>query len=93
MKKSKFLRIFDLYFDITSGKPQLPDRPDVRIEMNSISWSLKISVYINGYVKDGFPDYVYCITDESSNDELDRAIMMLELCKQIVDISKKTFKK
>lgn len=92
MPKNKFLKIFELYYDITDGKPQIDSRPDVRIELNSISSSLKISVFINGYVRDTFPDYVYCLTNESSDDEFDRAISMLELCKDTVEISKKHFK-
>ena len=89
MPKDKFLKIFELYYDITGGKPQIDNRPDVRIEVNSISSSLRVSIFINGYIRDAFPDYVYCLTNESSNDEFDRAISMLNLCKETAEIGKK----
>ena len=91
MPKDKFLKIFKLYYDITDGKPQFDNRPDVKIELNSISSCLKISIFIHGYTTGDFPDYIYCLTNESSNDEFDRAISMLELCAKIVEISKKSF--
>ena len=71
MPKNKFLKIFELYYDITGGKPQIDNRPDVRIEVNSISSSLKVSIFINGYIRDTFPDYVYCLTNESAEEEFD----------------------
>ena len=90
--RNKFLRIFELYYDITNGKPQIFNRPDVKIEMSSISWSIRIYIFLHGFIADSSPDYTYCLTDESSEDEFDRAISMLELCKETVEISKKAFR-
>ena len=80
MTRDKFNRIFELYYDITRGKPQIDGCPDVVIEMTSISWSLKIEIYINGFTVGSKPDYAYFIDDESSDDYANVAINTLETC-------------
>ena len=81
MTRDKFNRIFELYYDITRGKPQIDGCPDVVIEMTSISWSLKIEIYINGFTVGSKPDYAYFIDDESS--DLDANAIEKELFAEI----------
>ena len=83
MNKSDFLKIFDSYYDLTDGKPQSTFYPDVKIELNSISWSIKIDVFIDGYTRGDKPTYSYRIDSDTSDQYVKNVLHILNMCKKI----------
>lgn len=86
MTNNKFLKIMELYYNITSGKPQIESCPDINISISSISWSIRIEIFINGYEPNKNPDYIYCINNETDDAYIDQVIDMLQFCKYIKGI-------
>lgn len=86
MTKNQLIEIADLYYDITNGKPQIGDCPDVNIYISSISWSVRVEIFINGFTTGVAPDKIHYLNNESSDDEVTAVIEILKLCKEIRDI-------
>lgn len=80
MYKDRFNKIFDILYDLTDGKPQVGNCPDVVVDFSTISWTLKIEIYVNGFTVGDKPDYCYYLDDESSDEYVCRAIDTLNTC-------------
>lgn len=102
MTKNSFQKIFDIYYDLTNGRPQIDNCPDVFIELNSVSWFLKISIFIEGYSTDKDPDIIFTIDNETSDEFIYHVIEYLESCLEVkriylsnplYDIKKENLKK
>ena len=87
MNRNQFRRFFELYYDLTDGRPQVDGCPDMRIEINSISSSIKIRVYINGYTTDDKPDLVLLMDNETADDYINWALGVIEKLVEIKRIS------
>lgn len=80
MRKEDFNKIFDKIYNLTDGEPQVNSCPDVVIDFSTISWTLKVDIYLNGFTLGNKPDYCYYLDNESSDDEVHAVISVLEAC-------------
>lgn len=87
MTKNQFRRFIELYYDLTDGKPQVDCCPDVRIEMNTISWSIKAEVFLKGYTTGDKADLVMRIDNETADDYIIWALGVMEKLVEIKHIS------
>lgn len=83
MNKQNFQRLFELYYELTDGKPQIDSCPDVKMEINSISWSIKISIYVKGFTTGDKPDIIFYLNNEVSDDYVYKVLEVLDKCVDI----------
>ena len=76
MNKELFLKIFDLYYQITYKKSDL--NPDISISVSSIGWSIHIKIWEKGYEKWQSCDKLFILYEDSATEEIEEVIKYLE---------------
>lgn len=77
MNKELFLKIFDLYYQITHRKSDI-DNADIEIKLSSIGWYVNVQIYKNGFTKGLRPDVYLTVYEDSSTEEIEELIKELE---------------